>query len=148
VHACDVILNAVKDRLARIPGLEHHVVVDEERIVGVDELPWCWIQLGDEDVVGTSLDGKKQRSLQVQIDLIVRDRFALMQKANTLAASIEDHLDVTPRLGGLVLSIRLQSHTRSRADDTPIARLRLTYLVTYQTAAGAAAIPIGGKGNP
>lgn len=141
-HAVDSILAAFVALLANVPGLEDHIVTDEEKIASPGELPWCWIQLGDEDVVSQTLAKKKTRSVFVFVDVITSDRFAAMQAANTIAALIEDRTDGDPTLGGLVGNITLQSTTRTRGEDSPIARLRMTYLATYWTRAGATATPV------
>lgn len=139
-HADDVILDAALALLAHIPGLEDHVTADEEAITSVDELPWCHVNLGDSAIDGATARGKKQRSSSIHIDLFVRARFKLLRKANSIAALIENRIDADPRLSGRVLGMRLVSLTRGRDDD--IARVRMTYLVTYSTAAGAAETPV------
>lgn len=142
VHADDVILDAAMELLKHIPGLEDHVTADEEAITGVDDLPWCWAQLGDTDINTATTKGRKQRSLLIYFDLVVRARFKLLRAANSIAAAIENRIDANPRLGGLVLGMRLTGLTRGRPDETNVARVRMTYLVTYSTAAGAAETPV------
>jgi hypothetical protein len=141
MHADDVVLQGLVAYLQAIPGLEDHVTVDEEAIPADPELPWCWVQLGDFEIAGRTLEGKKFRTLTVFVDLITRARVGAMQAAGAIAAVIENRIDADPRLGGLVRSAEIQSGTRSRNDEASIARLRLIYLIQYSTVRGSAGTP-------
>jgi hypothetical protein len=142
MHASDVVLQAFRSALEAIPGLEDHVVVDEEKIAEVEDLPWCWISLGDEDVNGETLNGKKTRGVFINADVLVAARYAAIQASNDIAAKIEDRIDADRTLGSLVGNAALQNIVRSRNDDASVARVRLTFLVTYWTRAGAAETPV------
>lgn len=139
MHADDLILQGFADFLAGIPGLEDHVTTDSEQIPDAPELPWCFLQLGDFTITGATVEGKKFRSVIVQIILITASRFGPMQKANSLAAVIEDRVDANPRLGGLLLNSTLQGGERLREET--LARVQLTYSADYSTAAGAVSTP-------
>ena len=142
MHASDVILQAFVDLLSAIPGLEDHVVVDEEKISEVGELPWCWVSLGDEDVNLEGLNGKKARGLFIYADVLVAARYQAMQAANEIAGKIEDRIDGNRTLSGVVGGVTLQSITRSRNDDAQIARSRMAFQVIYWTRAGASSTPV------
>ena len=143
-HARDSIREAVRDRLAAIPGLEANITFDDARITGELDAPWCYVWLSDEDVesVTIGLRPKKQRSVQLQIDVIARDRYEAAKQSESLAALIEDRIDQDPTFSRLVKSTTLRALTVERASDAQIQRLRLTYIVNYWTEAGNAAATV------
>lgn len=142
-HACDVVLAALETLLAHVPGLEDHVTSDEDKVGAIGEMPWCWIQLGDEVIESESLAGKKARQQLIHIDLLTSRRFGAMKQANAVAAHIENRIDTDRTLSRLVQSVILQGIQRARStDESPVARLRMTYAVGYRTLAGAAGTPV------
>lgn len=137
-HARDSIRLAVQALLANVPGLEDHICFDEPRITDEDQAPWLYAWLGDEDIEGATLRGKKQRTVQLSLDLIGRDRFAVEQQCETIGAQIENRFDTSPTLSGLVKSVALRSIAIERSSEAPILRYRMTYVVIYWTEAGTA----------
>lgn len=140
--AADVVIARIVQYLSAIEGLEDHVSSDEEKIGKAEDGVWCWIQPGDEDIESQSLNGKKTRALLVYFDLMYAARFEATRAAGAIAARIENRIDRDPTLSRAVGLASLQGIARARADGEPIARLRMTYRVTFWTAAGAAETPI------
>jgi len=137
-HARDSIRQAVQALLANVPGLQDHVCFDEPRITEEDQAPWLYVWLGDEDIEGATLRGKKQRTVQLSMDLIGRDRFAVEQQCEAIGAQVEDRMDGAPTLSGVVKSHMLRSIAIERSSEAPILRYRMTYVVIYWTEAGTA----------
>lgn len=137
-HARDSIRLAVQALLANVPGLEDHICFDESRITEESQAPWLYVWLGDEDIEGATLRGKKQRTVQLSLDLIGRDRFAVEQQCETIGAQVENRFDTSPTLSGLVKSTSLRSIAIERSTEAPILRYRMIYVVIYWTEAGTA----------
>jgi hypothetical protein len=139
-HARDSIRLAVKALLADIPGLEDHVCFDEPRITEEDRAPWCYVWLGDEDIENVTIGQrpKKRRLVQLSTDLIGRDRFEVEQQCETIGAQVENRVDSSPTLSGLVKSIMHRSIAIERSSEAPILRYRMTFIVNYWTEAGTA----------
>jgi len=142
VHASDVVLDALEALLQGIPGLEDHIVKDQGKLPSEIDLPWCWLNLGDEEISTQGLSGKKTRSLFINIDLLASDRYQAMQKANEIAGAIEDRVDANPTLGGIAGNTVLANVIRGRNDELNLARVRIVYNVTYWTRAGASSTPV------
>ena len=140
MHASDVVLQAFVALLQDIDGLQDHVVTDEEKIAKDSDLPWAWINAGDENLTAETLSAKKTRELGVNVDLLARGRYQAVQTANDLAAKSEDRIDADRTLGGVVGNAVLQTITRETTDVA--AHVRLIYLVTFWTRAGAASTPV------
>lgn len=139
-HARDSIRLAVQALLANVPGLEDHICFDEPRITEENQAPWLYVWLGDEDIQNLTINRppKKQRVVQLSMDLIGRDRFTVEQQCETIGAQIENRMDSAPTLNGLVKSHALRSIAIERSAEAPILRYRMTYVVTYWTEAGTA----------
>lgn len=142
MHASDVVLQAFETALGAISGLEGHVTRDEDKIPNEIDMPWAWLNLGNEDINGQSLNGKKTRGQFINIDVVSSSRYAAMQTTNELTGRIEDKVDVDPTLGGIVGSALLQGIVRERNEELRVARARMVYLVTYWTRAGASSTPV------
>jgi hypothetical protein len=142
MHASDVVLQAFESKLQNIPGLEDHIVRDEEKLPKEIDLPWCWLSLADEDINGQTMNGKKTRGQFINVDLVASSRHSAMQAANQIAGLIEDRIDADITLGSVVGSAVLQSITRGRNEEIRVARVRMVYLVTYWTRAGASSTPV------
>lgn len=139
-HARDSIRLAVKALLTDVPGLEDHICFDEPRITEEDRAPWLYVWLGDEDIQNLTIGQKpkKQRAVQLTLDLIGRDRFEVEQQCETIGAQIEERLDGSPTLGNLVKSLAHRSIAIERSTEAPILRYRMTFIVNYWTEAGTA----------
>lgn len=139
-HARGLIREAVRTLLANIPALEDHIVFDEAKIVAESDAPWCYVWLADENIQNLTIGQKpkKQRSTQLQIDLLGRDRFEVAQQCENIGAQIENRFDSDPTLGGLIKSLAHQGITIERSNEAPIQRYRMTYTVIYWTEAGTA----------
>lgn len=139
-HARGSIRLAVQALLANVPGLEDHICFDEPRITEEDQAPWCYVWLGDEDIQSITIGQKpkKQRTVQLSMDLIGRDRFTVEQQCETIGAQVENRMDSAPTLSGLVKSHQLRSIAVERSTEAPILRYRMTYVVIYWTEAGTA----------
>jgi hypothetical protein len=139
-HARNSIREAVKALLAGIPGLEDHIVFDEAKVSQELDAPYCYVWLADEDINSVTIGQKpkKQRSVQLQIDLLGRDRFEVAQQCEGIGADIENRIDGNPTFGRLVKSTTLRAVTIERSSEAPIQRYRMTYVVIYWTEAGTA----------
>lgn len=139
-HARDTIRQAVQALLANVPGLEDHICFDEPRITEEDHTPWLYVWLGDEDIDNKTIGQKpkKQRVVQLSMDLIGRDRFTVEQQCETIGAQVENRMDSAPTLNGVVKSHALRSIAIERSSEAPIFRYRMTYVVNYWTEAGTA----------
>jgi hypothetical protein len=137
-----VVLQAFEAALGNVPGLEGHVVRDEDKIPSEIDLPWAWLNLGNEEINGQTLNGKKTRGQIINVDLVSSSRYGAMQATNELAGRVEDKVDADPRLGGIADSAVLQTILRERNEEIRVARVRMIYLVTYWTRAGASSTPV------
>jgi hypothetical protein len=139
-HARDSIRLAVQALLANVPGLEDHICFDEPRITEEDKAPWCYVWLGDEDIAGITIGRppKRQRSMQLTLDIVARGRFDIEQQCEAIGALIENLFDSKPTLNGLVKSLSQRSIAIERDSESPIIRYRMTYVVIYWTEAGTA----------
>lgn len=138
----------LRAQLESIDGLQGFVVLDWQDIPEDPDLPWALVSIGDEDVqaitLGDQRGRKLSRELQVSVDIFHRDKTEPLILAEGYCAAIEARIGADPRMGGLVKNSELRAYTIAHSDEgsQPIVRIRMQWLVTYQTYERDATVPV------
>lgn len=137
----------VRGLLTSIPGLEHAVEIDSNKIPEDVEAPLVLVQLGSESIEQLGMGGdfgrKNLRELQIFTDIYSAHVVEKLLEAEGYAASIEAKLTADPRLNGLAVNVSLRAYDVETNSEgrRPITRLRLTWSVIYQTYERDATVP-------
>lgn len=146
MHVRGQIRAYVAAKLSAVPGLQDHVTIEARDVPDEAELPWALVSIGNENVTPFTLGPprKLEREADLNIDLIGRAPTDVASQVEDLAAQVETLLAEDESFGGLATDTRLVALTVDRVDDAaqPLLRLRLQYLITYQTASGAPTVAL------